>query len=171
MYRLRFIFVMLKCLFSEKKELTDDFWLSFWAIPVFDTDLTLLFTQTYGQYMGLARWNLLFNSEFRKAALKRGWAPVTSKETIFYRRPIKMFSCVSLKTRIVYWNDRRFYLEQIFYVKNDIRAIAYVEGLIRGSKSHLNPHEAFKVMGVEKESPALPQDMKGWVDLVYEPHD
>ena len=171
MYRLRFIIVMLKSLLSKKIDLAGDFVLKFWAIPLIDTDLTLLFTQTYGLYMGLARWNLLFNSEFRTAALKRGWVPVTTKETMMYKKSIKAFDLVTLTTRIVHWNDRRFYIKHIFTVKNEIRAITYVEGLVRGPKGHLKPDEAFKFMGVTRESAPLPEQMQGWIDLVYEPHN
>jgi len=164
MYRIRFILVMLISLLSKKKTLSEDFHLKFWAVPFLDTDIKLLFTHTYAQYMALGRWNLLFNSEFRAAALKRGWAPVTAKETITYKRSIKAFSRVKLTTRIVHWNDRRFYVEQMFYVKDQIRAISYVEGLIKGPKGHLKPNEAFKSMGVKRESPPLPESMQGWAD-------
>jgi acyl-CoA thioesterase FadM len=170
MYRLRFIFVMISSFLSKKKELSADFTLKFTAIPFLDTDVFYLFTQTYGQYMGLARWNLLFNSEFRTAALKKGWVPVTTKETISYKRPIKAFERITLVTRIVHWNDRRFYIEHLFYVKGEIRSITYVEGLVRGPKGHLQPNEAFKEMGVIRESPQLPINMQGWLALQYEPH-
>jgi acyl-CoA thioesterase FadM len=159
---------MIKSFLSKKRNLSYDFNLNFWAVPLLDTDLSLLFTQTYNQYMGLARWNLLFNSEFRTAALKRGWVPVTTKETIKYKRPIRAFERVTLITKIVHWNDRRFYIEHIFYVKNEKCAIAYVEGLVKGPKGHLKPIDAFKAMGIDRESPALPGNLKGWVDLVYE---
>lgn len=170
MYRLRFIIVMLKSLLSSKKDLAADFELNFWAIPLFDTDVTRLFTQTYSQYMGLARWNLLFNSEFRTAAFQRGWVPVTTKETIVYKKSVKAFDRVKLVTRIVHWNDRRFYIEHVFYVKNNICAITYVEGLVKAPKGHIEPVEAFRQMGVTRISPPLPEAMQGWIDLIYEPH-
>lgn len=170
MYRLRFILVMLKSFLSRKRNLSEDFILKFWAIPFLDTDLKLLFTQTYSQYMGLARWNLLFNSEFRTVALKKGWVPVTTKETIAYKRSIRAFDRVSLVTKIVHWNDRRFYIEHVFYVKNEARAVAYVEGLVRGPKGHLKPDEAFKAMGVNRASDPLPENLQGWIDLVYGSH-
>lgn len=170
MYRLRFIIVMVKSFLSKKKNLSEVFILKFWAVPILDTDLSLLFTQTYNQYMGLARWNLLFNSEFRTQALKKAWIPVTTKETIAYKRSIRAFERVSLQTRIVHWNNRRFYIEHIFYVKKEIRAIAYVEGLVKGPHGHLKPNEAFRAMGITRESTPIPKNLQGWIDLVYESH-
>ena len=44
---------MLKSLLSPSKKIaTDDFILNFIAIPFIDTDVSLLFTQTYALYMG-----------------------------------------------------------------------------------------------------------------------
>ena len=166
MYRLRFMMVLLKSLLSRKKDLLEDFELNFWAIPLIDTDYSRLFTQTYALYMGLARWNFLFNSEFKTAALKRAWVPVTTSETITYRKSIKAFSRVKLVTRMVHWNDHRFYLEHIFYANNEVYAHTYVEGLVRSPAGHIKPKEAFAELGVSKESPPLPPAMQGWVDLI-----
>jgi acyl-CoA thioesterase FadM len=166
MYRLRFILVLLKSLLSRKKDLLEDFELTFWAIPLIDTDFSRMFTQTYALYMGLARWNFLFNSEFKNAALKRAWVPVTTAETMRYKKSIKAFSRVRLVTRMVHWNDRRFYLEHIFYVNNEVYAHTYIEGLVRSPAGHLKPKEAFAVLGVTRESPPLPEKLQGWVDLI-----
>ncbi|MES2621799.1 MAG: thioesterase family protein [Bacteroidota bacterium] len=164
MYRLRFIYVLLKSLLSPKKGLLDDFELHFIALPLIDTDYTRLFTQTYALYMGLARWNFLFNSEFRTVALKKAWVPVTTSETITYRKSIKALNRVTLITRMVYWNERRFYLEHIFYVKGEVCAHTYIEGLVRSPKSHLKPTEVFKQLGVTHESPPLPENIRGWIN-------
>ncbi|MEM6298008.1 MAG: thioesterase family protein [Bacteroidota bacterium] len=170
MYRLRFIFVIIKSFLSKKKALNDPFVLNFRVIPFLDTDVILLFTQTYSQYMGLARWNLVFNSEFRTAALKRGWIPVTTKETIKYKKPIKALERVKLTTRLLFWDDRRFYHEHIFYVKGEVRAICFIEGMLRSPKGHLKPNEAFEKLGVKLESPPIPEDLASWINLRFEPH-
>lgn len=168
MYRLRFIVVILQSLLSKKKGLLDDFELRFWAIPLVDTDFNRLFTQTYALYMGLARWNFLFNSEFRTVAVNKAWVPVTTAETMTYTRSVKAFDRVRLVTRLIHWNDRRFYLEHIFYVNNKEYAHTYVEGLVRSPQGHLKPYEVFKELGVTKEPPPLPEALQGWIDMISE---
>tara|TARA_Y100000034_G_scaffold19800_1_gene22491 strand:- start:36904 stop:37266 length:363 start_codon:yes stop_codon:yes gene_type:complete len=118
--------------------------------------------------MALARWNLVFNSEFRTGALKRGWAPVTTKETIKYKRSIKAFEIVTLHTKLLFWNERRFYHKHTFRVKGEIRAICFIEGMLRGPKGHLKPSEAFEKLGVHLESPPIPNDLDGWINLEFE---
>ena len=170
MYRLRFIYVLLKSIVSPSKNLLSDFTLDFMAVPLIDTDYTRLFTQTYSLYMGLARWNFLFNSEFKTAALKKAWVPVTTSETITYKKSIKAFSHVKLVTRMLHWNERRFYLEHVFYVNGQVCAHAYVEGLVRSPAGHLKPTEVFTALGITRESPPMPEKMQGWVNMLSAPN-
>jgi len=170
LYRLRFIRVIIQSFLAKKRALDEDLSLSFWAIPLLDTDVSRLFTQTYNKYMGLSRWNLVFNSEFRTGAFKRGWVPVTTRETISYKRSIKAFETVKLTTRLLFWDDRRFYHEHIFTVKGEVRAICYLEGMLRGPKGHLKPTDAFKELGVDLQSPPMPDNIKGWINLEYKEH-
>lgn len=157
---------MLKSFLSPSKNLLDEFRLRFWVIPFIDTDVSIMFTQTYSLYMGLARWNIVFNSEFRTAALKKGWMPVTASETITNRKPIKAFSKVTLVTKTVYWDEQRFYLEHTFYVNNVIHAQAYVAGLLRSTKGPIKPNEGFKELGISKESPPMPNKLQSWIDFI-----
>lgn len=166
MYRIRFIYVMLKSFLSRSKNLSEDFKLHFFVIPLIDTDVSIMFTQTYSLYMGLARWNIVFNSEFRNAALKMGWMPVTASETITNRKPIKAFSRVTLVTKTVYWDDQRFYLEHTFFVNNIIHAQAYVAGLLRSTKGPIKPTEGFKKLGITRESPPMPDKLQHWIDFI-----
>ena len=163
MYRIRFFITILRSFLSKPQGLLEDFKLHFWAIPFIDTDISRLFTQTYAAYMGLCRWQFVFQSEFRKVALKKAWVPVTTSETIVYKRSIKAFSRVQVTTRLVCWDEKRFYLEQTFSVKGDLYSKTLLEGLIRGPKGHLNPPEVFKELGVQQSSPETPEYVKQWV--------
>ena len=168
MYRLRFIRVILKSFLSRKQSILAPLHLKFWVVPFFDTDVKLLFTHTYNQYMALARWNLVFNSEFRTGALKRGWVPVTTKETIQYKRSIKAFERVTITTKLLFWNERRFYHRHVFSVKGEVRAVCLLEGMLRGPKGHLKPSEAFEKLGAKLKSPPIPKEIETWLQLNYD---
>lgn len=163
MYRIRFFLLLLQCLLTRTQGLLEDFKVSFLALPFIDTDVSRLFTQTYATYMGLCRWHFVFHSEFRNLALKKAWVPVTASETMEYKRSIKAFSRVQVTTKLLCWNEKRFYLEQTFSVKGNVHARAYLEGLIRGPKGHLKPPEVFKELGVEQDSPPMPEYLKLWI--------
>lgn len=163
MYRLRFVITIVTALLSKQRKLLDVFELKFWSIPLVDTDLSRLFTQTYALYMGLGRWHFVFNSEFRTVAIKNGWAPVTTAETIVYKKSIKAFTRVKLRTKLLCWNENRFYLEQKFYVGEQIHAHALLEGLIRGPQGILKPNEVFRGLGHDQQSPDFPARIQSWI--------
>jgi acyl-CoA thioesterase FadM len=164
MYRLRFIWIIFKCFFTKRKDLLDTYTLNFIALPLIDTDLSRLFTQAYSSYMGLARWHYVFASKFRNVALKKFWAPVTVAESMIYQRSIKAFSRIELKTNLICWDEKRFYLEQKFYVKGKLHAKAFLEGIIRSPQSPLRPPKVFKGLGVEMNSPPFPEYIKLWIE-------
>ena len=163
MYRLRFLKTIFFALVTPSRGLLETFELRFLAIPFIDTDFTRLFTQTYTLLMGLGRWHFVFNSQFRPAAIKSGWAPVTTAESIVYKRSIKALARIRLTTKMLCWNENRFYLEQCFYVGENLHARTLVEGLVRSPERHLKPTEVFKVMGVERDSPAFTSEISNWI--------
>ena len=167
MYRVRFLKIIFLCLWRKPYGLLERYDLNFRVLPLVDTDVTRLFTQAYSAYMGLARWHYVFSSEFKTAALKNRWVPVTTAETIRYVRSIKAFEKVTLQTQLICWDDRRFFLKHSFTVKNEVRATAMVEGLLRGPRGHLNPIEIFKVLGVATPSPQMPKEISDWRDARF----
>jgi acyl-CoA thioesterase FadM len=129
--------------------------LRFRALPFIDTDLTRMFTHSYASFMGLARWHLLFGSEFRAVALKNRWAPVTASEMINYRKSIRAWQTFELKTRILFWDDARFYVEHFFVLDETICARALVEGIVRGPEGILRPNDVFATLGFKEGPPSL----------------
>ena len=103
---------MLLCFLRSTRGLLDVYPKRFFAIPLIDSDAIRLFTHTYSVYAALCRWDFMFSSPFRNAALRRGWVPITTTEVFTYRRGITAFSLVTVKTRMLCWTERRFYLEQ-----------------------------------------------------------
>ncbi len=162
MYRVRFLMLMIACWASKKRGLLERYELSFRAIPFLDTDFTRTFTHAYAAFSGLGRWHYVFSSEVGAVAIKQRWFPVTRAETITFVRSIKAFEKIRLQTRLVSWSDECFFLEQIFFVGKEARAVAYTEGVVRGPDGHLKPAEAFKIFGRDIEAPPMPPDIAAW---------
>lgn len=162
-YRIRFIILMIRCFLSKPRGILDSYEINLRVVPLVDTDVSRLFTQTYACYLGLARWHYTFSSQFKNTALKNKWVPVTTRESITYKKSIRAFEKVTVKTNLICWDDRKFYLRQAFFVNGEERAYALVEGLLRSPKGHLNPQEVFKVLGVTHSSPPTPNDFQLWI--------
>lgn len=164
MYRIRFIIMMIRLFLKKPIKITDTFDLHFWVIPFVDTDFTRLFTQTYAAWMGLARWFCVFGTELRGPAIKNKWAPVTTAETFTYKKSIKAFSRVILRTRLVGWDDERFYVEHLFIVNGETKGHCYLEGLIRSPQKIMKPGDVYKEAGMVQESIPYPKDLKIWIE-------
>lgn len=165
MYRIRFALIMMTILFKKPGEIMDEYSLSFRAIPFLDTDFKRFFTQSYAALTALGRWHYVFNSKFRSAAIQKKWIPITSAETFTFRKPIFWFDKVTLKTQILCWNEKCFFVKQTFLVKNEIRAFAYSEGSVRTLKGYISPQQAFSDLGSAVQSPQIPSDIQAWYSM------
>ncbi len=163
MYRLRFIWIILKSFFSKPKSIRSTFELKFRVIPFLDTDFSRMFTHAYSAFMALGRWHYVFDSELRRVAIRNKWAPVTTSETMTYRKSIKAFSKVTLQTKLIAWDEQRFYLQQTFLIKGKVKAQCLLEGLIRSPQAILKPVDVFAASGLDESSPRFPEDLKKWV--------
>jgi acyl-CoA thioesterase FadM len=123
-----------------------------------------MFTHSYVLLMGLARWHWLFGSQFRKLALQLAlrdkWVPVTTREMINYRRSIRAFQKFELRTRVIYWDENRLYVEQSFYVSGEMYVSALVEGAVRSPQGVLSPAALFARAGYDGPAPEPSQEMK-----------
>jgi acyl-CoA thioesterase FadM len=155
MYRLRFLWIILKCFAEPMLPVMAPRSLRFRAIPLIDTDFSRMFTHAYSMFMGLARWHLLFGSEFRGLALRLKWAPVTTSEVIAYKRSIQAFQSFELKTKIIYWDERRFYVEHLFLVGNQVCVRTLIEGMVRSPQGVLKPGEVFSKTGFTGDVPTV----------------
>jgi len=150
MYRFRFVVVMFRCLASRPIRLTAERTLSFRAMPVFDIDVGRMFTHSYGRFTELGRWHLMFGSDFRALALKNRWTPVTTSEVIRYRRSVRSLQKIDVRTRVVHWDDRRFYISHVITCNGLVVATSLVDGVIRGPSGILRPSEAFSAAGIDE---------------------
>jgi hypothetical protein len=76
-----------------------------------------------------------------------------------------VFQRYQLKTRIVGWDDKWFFVEQIFESNNQQVAIGYLKGLFvskGGSVSTAKTLDAFKL-----DSPAIPEQILKWQESDY----
>ncbi len=166
MYRLRFIWIILKSFFSKPKKINEIFNLNFRVIPLIDTDFSRMFTHSYSAFMALGRWHYVFDSELKSVAIRNKWAPVTTSETMTYEKSIKAFSKVTLQTKLIAWDAQRFYLQQTFFVKGQVKAQCLLEGLIRSPQAILKPGDVFMAAGMNEASPEFPEDLKKWISFL-----
>ncbi len=156
MYRIRLFLLIIQCLFGRERSFAAHRTLTFRAMPLFDTDVTKMFTHGYGRFMELGLWNLLLSSDLRKIAFKKKLAPTTSNEIFSYKKSIKAFQKLELTTQLVHWDDRTFYLEHIIRSEDGtVCATAIVTGVMRSPGGVVRPADIIREAGLMVEPGAL----------------
>lgn len=125
----------------------------------------------YLQMMDVARTNLIADLGVFPALRERTWYPVVAASTVSYRRSLRLFDSFAIATRVLGWDPRVVYLEQVFTRGDDLIARAWVAGrfLAKGGARIPAPDVA-ALMGGDPTSPALPDDVTAWAEAVGVAH-
>jgi acyl-CoA thioesterase FadM len=110
---------------------------------VWPLDLDANLHMNNGRYlsiMDLGRLDLMVKVGVVPEVIKRKWMPVLSAATIRYRLPLNPFQRFRLDTKIVWWDEKWFYIEQRFVIiggdkDGAVAAIAFVKGSLFDSKA------------------------------------
>lgn len=97
-------------------------------------DLDVNLHMNNGRYltlMDLGRTQLMIRLGFAGRILKSGWMPVVGTAHLRFRRSLKPWRTFELRTRVVAWDEKWFFLEQGFYCRGELMATGLVKGLFR----------------------------------------
>jgi YbgC/YbaW family acyl-CoA thioester hydrolase len=119
---------------------------------------------TYLQMMDVARNNQIADLGMFPVARQKGWAPVVAASTMKYRRSLRPFDRFEITTRIIGWDERVFYLEQVFTRGGQLCARGIVASRFLDRKGNrISALDVVRdVMGEDLPSPELPADVAAW---------
>lgn len=125
----------------------------------------------YLQMMDVARTNLLADLGGLGALRERGWYPVVAASTVSYRRSLRLRDRFTITSRVLGWDPRVAYLEQVFTRGTELVVRAWVAGrfLARGGGRVPAP-DVVALLGGDVQSPPLPDDVAAWVRAVGVAH-
>lgn len=122
-------------------------------MKVLPNDLDINFHMNNGRYltvMDLGRMDLLKCTGTLRMAVKNKWMPIVGTATIDFLRPLKFWQSYELHTQITHWDEKWFYLEQVFYSNDKIIAKGTIKGLLRAKAGNVSPQDI-----MEKLSPGI----------------
>ncbi len=123
--RLRLLWLLLSSFWKKPLAFLGESVLNLRAFPN-DVDVSKISNDRYTAIMDLGRVDLTFRVGLRKAMTLKRWMPVTTFNTIRFRYPLKIFQKYQLKTRVIWWDETTFYLEQIFERKGRVVATGLI---------------------------------------------
>ncbi|MFQ6024558.1 MAG: thioesterase family protein, partial [Acidiferrobacterales bacterium] len=110
----------------------------------------------YLSVMDLGRLDLLVRAGMFSTLRQRRWQPVVGSATIRYRRSLSPFQKYRLRSRIVGWDHKWFYVEQLFEVGEVLAASAVVKGLFRGPEGNVRTTEVLERLGHDPQASPQP---------------
>lgn len=131
-----FRLVTICCIYLFDQRKIDPLGVSELDFRVWPFDIDLNIHMNNGRYlsiMDLGRMDLLMRLGLTRHIFKNKWMPVLASAKIRYRIPLMPFQKFRLESRVAWWDDKWFYMEQRFIIvdgpkKNAVAAIAFVKG-------------------------------------------
>ncbi|QGQ19109.1 acyl-CoA thioesterase [Cellulomonas sp. JZ18] len=126
----------------------------------------------YLQMMDVARTNYLADLGAFGLLASRGWYPVVAASTVKYRRSLTWRQRFAITTRVLGWDERVVYLEQVFTRGEDHVARGWVAGRFLARDGTRVPARDVVTLldAAQGESPQLPSDVTAWARAVDVAH-
>ena len=159
----RVLAVLWGALWGPRRSPLDVSVLSFRVLP---NDLDPNWHMNNGRYltiMDLGRLDMTLHSGLMRAVIRNRWMPVLGGATIRYQRPLQPFQRYTLTTRILGWDEKWIYMEQVFDSGGKRMATALVKALVRGRDRSIPTAEVMREVGVDLPSPVLPDQLRAWI--------
>lgn len=138
---------------------------------VWPLDLDANIHMNNGRYlsiMDLGRLDLMVRIGVVGQVIQNKWMPVLSAATIRYRLPLNPFQKFRLETKIVWWDDKWFYMEQQFVIiggdkDGAVAAIAFVKGSLFDRKTRKTvPSQSLIDLAGGVKKPEKPNYINSW---------
>jgi acyl-CoA thioesterase FadM len=133
---------------------------------VWPTDVDVLMHMNNGRYltlMDLGRADAIVRSGVHATLKGRDWYPVVASETIRFRESLGMFTRFEIRTRTLGWDDKSFYLRQLFLLRGRVIAIGLVRvRFLKRSGGTLSATEVAQTILPGTRSPTLPEYIATW---------
>jgi len=131
-----------------------------------DIDFNLhLNNARYLSFMDYGRVHLTAATGILTPTLREKWVPLVGSVSITYRRSLALFAPFTLSTRVLCWDEKWFYMEQVFRSDEGLAAIAWVKGLFRAKDGNVAPQRIVEMIAPGTLSPPVPEALERWNDL------
>ncbi len=108
----------------------------------------------------LGRLPLGSRTGLHRIAKARGWAMAVAGASVRYRKRVKLFDRIEMRTRLVGWDNRFVYMDQSMWVRGECTSQVLLRSAItQGQRGIVPPAELAEALGLPADSPELP----GWV--------
>lgn len=113
-------------------------------------DIDMFFEMNNGRVLtlcDLGRFSLAIRTGLTKVLRKNHWGLVVAGGTTRYRRRIRMFNKITMRTQVVAFDDRWFYIEQSLWVKGQAASSVLLRTGVTSNGKVIASSEVLEALG------------------------
>ncbi|MDR9830619.1 acyl-CoA thioesterase [Vibrio sp. FNV 38] len=99
-----------------------------------------------------------------KTLKRQRWGLVVAGSSVRYRKRVKMFDKVTMRTQCVATDDKWFYLEQSMWVKGDPCSSVLIRAAVTSKNGIIPPSDVAGASDAESIDMTMPKWVKEWID-------
>ena len=120
----------------------------------------------YHQIMDVARAEWMQRTGVLPAIRRNRWAPILGGGFIRYRQSLKILTPYRVRTRLLGWDQRWFFLEHVFVDgRGRCVAVGVTRAALRAAGAWVHADEVVSHVHAGAESPPVPDHLKDWLEL------
>lgn len=94
---------------------------------------------------------------------QRRWGMTVAGSSLRYRRRVRAFDKITMRSRSVGWDNRFIYVEQSMWVRGECTSHALIRMAVTGKAGIVPPTEVATGLGQDPVSPPLPDWVQAWI--------
>ena len=94
----------------------------------------------------------------------RGWGLAVAGASVRYRRRVRAFQRIEMRTRCVGWDDRFVYVVQSMWVRGTCTSEALLRTAVTSPAGIVPPAEVVAALGWTGEAPGVPPWVASWIE-------
>lgn len=103
-------------------------------------------------------------SGLHKALAARGWGAAVAGAVVRYRRRVRAFDAIEMRSRCIGWDGRFFYIEQAMWVRGECANHIVLRSAVTSKDGIVAPVRVLEAMGqAQGAPPPLPDWVQAWI--------
>lgn len=94
---------------------------------------------------------------------EQGWGLTIAGSSVRYRRRVRVFQRVEMRSRCVGWDGRFIYLVQDMWRRGECTSQALYRSAVTDKNGIVPPEKVLHALGLETPSPTLPDWVQAWI--------
>lgn len=111
----------------------------------------------------LGRISMALRTGLNEALRSHGWGIAVAGNSVRYRRRVRAFDRLTIRTRCIGWDARFVYMEQSMWKGNDCTSQQLVRSAVTARQGIVPTAEVLAALGHAAASPPLPDWVQAWI--------